>query len=367
MNRRKFVQCASGLLVPMAASARGLFRGVGAAGRIPVLAGVPSNVQIILQGGATQGQNEWGNAGSNTITDPNSQTIGFQGVPGASSYNIYRSTTTTPGTNGAFSLYASVSATTAASNYSTYVANATYQSGYLPSGYHNIAPGIDCVYTDTAATTCVDGTYGPTSGYYYGITTGYSYYVTAVVGGVESSASATSILPFFLNGVPVMCDGAFNFISNLTFNSANPNGALSPAGFSNSVLVNIANYVNGSSSSYVNPFAGGACVGWALSVTAFNYFNINIYPVTLPAGSLEYETEIADDLFLYTDTLFPTLTAGVWTNTKLPLSTFMLPGTGNTVAASAVGVRQISYYKTTWSNAGSAPIEFYLEAYFSVN
>ena len=331
----------------------------------------PTHVQIILQGQNKQGSNENAvNTGNNTYTEPTYQTIGWYGVSGATQYNIYRSTTTTPGSNGAYSLLASVSASTAASNYSTYGSNSTYINGL---GSHNIAPGINCVWQDTTSGNAVviNGTLGPTSGHYYGPTTGYTYTVTAVVDGVESAQSAPSILPLFLDGTSVFIDGIFNNASNVTLSAANPGGALSPFGFTNSVYVTLAADAPPYDAEYINPYVGSASPQYHVGITGFNYININVYPVQAWSSTdMVYNTEVGDDYNMYNPSamILPATPAGEWTNIKLPLSTFMKMQSGAGGAGSTVGVQQVDYYKTTWgNNNGSSERDFYMEVYFSVN
>ena len=202
----------------------------------------PTNVQIILQGQSTQWTYQDGHSSPNTIEAK--QSVGWQSVSGATSYKIYRNTTTTPGTNGSYSLYDTISASTASSNYSTYVSNTTYNSGtsgIIPNtggqgggAVLAIAPGINCVYNDTAATGLTNNSVGPTGGYYFGPMTGYNYTITAVVSGVESAQSAQAYLPFLVNGLPIFCDGGFQPAGQFTFYSANPGGA-TPLGYANSV------------------------------------------------------------------------------------------------------------------------------------
>lgn len=318
-------------------------------------------VQIILQGGTQQGANQPGeNAASYSITAPNSQTIGFKSVAGATAYNIYRSVTTTPGVNSPYTLYASsISAASVASGYASYLSN---------SGSWGIAPGIDSVWQDTAATGCVSGTVGPTTGYYYGPTTGYTYKVTAVVGGVEGAQSASSIMVFIANGQRIMCQDLFNTESQVTWDAPNP-GVASPLGFARSTLFEFLTS-GGAATPYLNPYTGASCVQWNLSVAGFNYLVLDVYPVTpVPPNVFTYSTEIDGDLFLYAPGVlgYQQPAQNQWTQYKFPLSSFMTPAAGSSTAPSAAGIRQVSYYKSSWVNQGSSPINAYFEIYFSVD
>ena len=146
-----------------------------------------------------------------------------------------------------------------------------------------------------------------------------------------------------------------------------PGGTLSPLGFSNSVYVTLPTYPG---NHYINPFTGASCCQYNLSVCAYNYLNLGIYPTAYTSGDLTDGFEIADDLDMGGSGAFPTEpTIGQWNTIKLPLSTFMTPDNsdGGTVAESANGIRQVSHYKGTISNDGSDDPEFYLEMWFSVD
>lgn len=116
---------------------------------------IPTNVQVILQGQespvATQSPGcVTAGKGTGRAYLPNRNDIGWQGVAGANSYNIYRAKN-----NGAYSLLANVAAATAGTNYTTYFA--MYPAPAQTFGnYTNTqcgpASGINCAYTDNAAT-----------------------------------------------------------------------------------------------------------------------------------------------------------------------------------------------------------------------
>ena len=116
---------------------------------------VPTNVQVILQGqnapvatGST-GCVTSGKSGS-LLYQPNRNDIGWQGLGGANSYNIYRAKN-----GGVYTLLANVTASTAATNYSNYFAlyPAPAQTfGDFTNTQCGPASGINCAYTDNAAT-----------------------------------------------------------------------------------------------------------------------------------------------------------------------------------------------------------------------
>ena len=339
----------------------------------------PTNVQLILQGGNTQGENEGGHTPS-SYTQPNHQSIGWGSVSGATQYNIYRSITTTPGTNGSFSSYANVSASTAASNYSTYVSNATWDSSNasnMPSGFKYIAPGINCAWQDTAATGVVNPTVGPNgSNVYYGPLTGYAYYVTAVVGGVESAASNISYCALWTNGVPVFMEGTFQSDTYYQFQVSVPT---TPLGFSQAVEMELSNQ---GGINYINAFSGACCPQWNLNVSSFNYMNVNIYPTsTVPATTLGFYQEVDSDLNIQGSQLYyfgsaPCIPTGLpvanqWNAYKWPLygsSGLMNPSIGGGSLPTSYP-NQPSFYKTNWSNwngGGAMSITMYAEFYLSV-
>ncbi len=234
----------------------------------------PTNLQVIRQG---QDLNTATNTFACSIVskgggqgnfEPNYNYLGWKSVSGASSYKIYRATNA-----GSLALYDTVTASAAASTYSTYM------SGLVNGGNtYYTAPGIDSAYFDTAATNIIGnggvsgndftanatissgstsivinsissgsvatgqgvgdtagnipvgttlvsgpggtGTYTMSAAATANATetvgavvfgdTGYTYKVSAVVSGVESSQSAYAILPFILGGGFLLSGGAFN-------------------------------------------------------------------------------------------------------------------------------------------------------------
>lgn len=329
----------------------------------------PSSVQIILQGNAKAGDNQGlggDGHGPGTVVKPNQQSIGWLSVPGASQYNIYRSTTTAAGTNGLYTQIDSIFPAAAATNYSAYVTSCTNANSGSP---FDAAPGIDSVYTDTAATGCVSATdaKGPSSGIYYGAVTGYTYKVTAVVGGVESMQSTDSIAIFMGGGKWVMCAGIFNLPPTVTKSTAAP--AASPLGFLNATFMKLGHFP--ATQAFVNPFSGSGCVWGNLNVTGFNFMVVNVYPTAWHNGDMQQSTEIDGDLFIYNTVIESmNVTLNQWNTFKFPLSSFLnsTKGSGSTMASAANGVRQTSFYKTTWNNGAAlnTDMTFYWESYFSV-
>lgn len=324
----------------------------------------PTNAQIILQGASAQGANQNGHTTSGGISQPNYQTIGWKSVAGATSYNIYRSTTTTPGSNGSYTYLANVTASTAASNYSSYISGSTYTNGFSTN---SIAGGIDSVWQDTGATNVVLGTVGPTSGYYYGPISGYTYTVTAV-NGSESAQSSPTYMPLFENGDAIFENGVFNNLGYITMNATAP--ATTPLGFSKAIEV-----VYPSGSQEINPNTGSAGPGFNVGIMGFNYCVVSVYPTTaLAASTLGFSTEIYNDVTMYTNggmtgsyAYFPAASANTWTTIKIPLSNFMYAGTGNAMTGAAATTQQTSYYKTTLTSTAGSGITIYLEMSFSVN
>jgi hypothetical protein len=328
----------------------------------------PTLVQLILQGGAKPGDNQGlgvGGHGPGVIAQPNRQSIGFKSVASATDYKIDRSVTTVAGTNGPYTPYATITAAAAASNYAAYVASCTNGNSGSP---FDPAPGIDCVYTDNAATACVEAndTPGPSSGIYYGPVKGYTYKVTAVVGGVDSAQSDDSIAIFMGGGVWVMCGGIFDYPPEVTKNAAAPSP--SPLGFTRATHMTLGHYP--ATQAYVNPFTGGGCPWGNLNVTGFNYYNFSVYPTAWVDGAMQYSTEIDGDLFLY-GTITPVMhvTLNQWNTFKIPLSSLMNSnnGSGSTMAPAANGVRQSSLYKITWNNGAGTNMVFYVEIHLSVH
>jgi hypothetical protein len=228
----------------------------------------------------------------------------------------------------------------------------------------------------------MNGTLGPTSGFYYGPTTGYTYGVTAVVNGVESAMSAPSIAIMFANGQRVFTQDTFNDAA-LTWSATAP--STTPLGFANATLVNLTAGAN----SYINPFAGYSSPTYNMGVAGFNYLVMSMYPTTgFAAGAFSWITEIDDDIHLYNvgggSGMFLTPPLNQWTTYKFPLWTamasgslphssgsappFLVSGSGadSSLSPSAVGVPQTTHYKINWLTLNGT-CEFYAECYFSVN
>ena len=312
---------------------------------------VPTNVQILLQGVDYPG--EGNNTSTGVAPEPNHITVGWSSVASATSYNVYRSVN--QGSYG--SAYASVSATAAASNYSSYVSTNSSEQN-LP-----IQTGVNCAYQDTSATNAVATALAATNGVYWP-NTGYTYKVSAIVGGVESALSADSIFILFANGLLLGCQNVFD-TGTVTWGSTLP--ATSPLGFTTGML-----WQPTSGQNYINPFTGNSATNQNLAVSGFNYLIVNIYTGSA-TQSIAYSGELTGDQPLIQPGSFyylPTsgnLPQSAWTTYKLSLQTIMpysYTTAGNGYAA-GTGVVQTEFYKITWG-AGVTPDNIYMEQYFSV-
>lgn len=386
---------------------------------------VPTNLQVIQQAETGPTVTSYG-SGVITGASPNQNMIGWKSVANANSYNIYRANN-----GGSYSLYANITASASATQYSSYVTG---------QGSFQVAPGIDSVYLDTASTAIIGTTLGAilnvtgnvtsgsnvlnvtavTSGtvtigqgiggpgipigatissfgsggggtgtynmslnassnqtaqtygtVYFG-DQGYTYYVTAVVSGVESSASALAILPFIVNGQPIMCAGVFNNPAN-NFVPYQVAPATTPLGYANACGFNsnaTQNYINTYSGYNPNPsnFQGGGCAGYNLSTTGYSYINFAIYCPT--AGlSLQSSSEIAGDGLLVNSSLSTwgaaTLPQNTWYTYKIPL------GGSNGIYIDALlgstNVPQTAFYKITWQFTTVPTVNTFIEVWFTVN
>lgn len=430
-----------GVAFAMSVQAR---HGRGAASAGGSTPNAPTNVQIILQGtaapnsaamfqcaSATAACPGFGSQSGLTIyfasgQSPNLNQIGWQSVPSATNYAVYRSTN-----GGSYTQIATVAAATAGTNYTSYVTN---QGGTAH------LTNIDSAYTDSAATNIVsakeypplnatgsvtstsnvltitainNNTYNSAPGTFFagqgisgpgipintvinafgsGSTTGtggtgtyqlsnaatsnssgtygtqyftnasYTYYVEAQVGGVFSSPSAFAILPYVVNGQYILSGGVFG--GPATTGVTAP--ATTPLGYGNALDWN-ANGVNG-----IGVFAGNSAADQALNINGYAYIHVAIY-TTLPAFNFFIQTEVPGDNVAFPNTQccsgggnlgFPNATQNAWTEYKIPTATVFADKSW-----SGTNIVQNSMYKfIITSGTGAAPTaDTYIEMWYSVN
>jgi hypothetical protein len=200
--------------------------------------------------------------------------------------------------------------------------------------------------------------------------------MTAMVGGVESAASAYAILPFIVNGGFLMSSGAFNscLVPNLTAPAKTPLGWSKAAGLwttepasgpptGQAPLPNCSGYPQ-----YMNTYSGWGAASYNLSLVGYKYLNISVWTSTSGAQLAQGAPEICGDapLTAVTQAQISTygpkyLTQNAWTTYKIPVS----------VAFSDISshVTQSAFYKITWGFSGtpSNTTPIYIEYWFSVN
>jgi hypothetical protein len=343
----------------------------------PSLGGVPTGVQLLLQG-----QDTANSTSSNTPPQPNHILLGWKSVTGATSYNIYRSAhpgvSTPPYT---YSLYGSITAATATSTYNSYVTASKANGSVSPYGGTPYQTNVDSAYQDTAATNCVGAAKGSpnssnlgeyfntlgTAGGYDPI--GYTYKVTAVVNGVESNQSDDSIMIYFAGGNRIMNTDIFNGPISYADTTA---PIASPLGYTTNAVF---------SSSYINPFSGNGSAVANLNLKGYNYLVIslytnssNIYPVIIPElsgdqpvfGSTPYNNGILLAPFTASGVSSPAtwaLPMGQWTTFKVPISSYYQDALDTTYP----NAQQYSFYKITLSTSTGPSNGVWVEWYWSVN
>jgi len=279
----------------------------------------PTQVQLLLQGQTSQ--NLATDAGGNDRFQPqnaNYTMIGWLGVSGASSYNIYRATIPIgqQATGLTYSFYDSVTSAVAASTYAGYVSG----SGSAP-----YQTAVNSAYADTAATGCVNGTRGggsgstPTAGDLWAAT-GYSYKVSAVVSGVESALSAAHYAVYIENGLQIMQLNSFNNQPAILNSTA---AGTDPLGNTQSIVW------TSSASPYWNPYCGNGATEWNLNIRAFNNLVMYMKAAQNDSASLTNAFENEGDNLINSGagvnmatyaTPSGNLQAGVWTLIDYPLS-----------------------------------------------
>jgi hypothetical protein len=379
----------------------------------PSGSGIPQNVRLILQG--EDGANL--NSGNSTPAQPNHASVGWTAVAGASSYNIYRSvnggsfslyanTTESAATSyystyvtnqGSFSIdttvnrgYQDTAATGVASGTkgTALSATASFTSGSNVLNITSIASGsvtagggigvsasvggiplgtkINSFGSGGTTGTGSTGTYqmsanatsnetGVSVGTVYFQNNSYNYYVTSVVGGVESSASATNIIILVANGWQIMNAGNFG-VTNVSYSTSAP--STTPLGYS---TCGTWQFDTSSGDNAIGFYTGHSGVNQNIGIGGMNYLVYNIYPSVSGRNGLTLGTEIGGDQVLYSSidpTTYGALTANTWTTWKFPVSAVLTDG------ADGNNVLQVSLYKQVFSQ-GSNNEPYYFEAYLS--
>lgn len=373
----------------------------------------PTNVQLIVQGQI--GANF--NSGTSTPAQPNYCSIGWQSVSGATSYNVYRRVN-----GGAFSLYASVSASAAATNYSTYVTD---------QGAFATLTNINCAYQDTSATGCANGTKGnalnATASYTNGsnvlnitaittgsVTAGGGIGASTAVGGIplgttinafgsggtsgtgstgtyQMSANATSSQSGVTVGTVYNQNSAYNYtvtavvsgvesaqsavntipliVNGLQIMNAGNFGvtnrtyntaapSTTPLGFSRCTVWQF-DTTNGDNA--IGFYTGNSGVNQNIGIGGMQYLVVNVYPSVTGRQGLTLGTEIQGDQVLYSiidPTIYGGLVANTWTTWKFPLNQVYNDGAGGT------NVLQTAFYKHIFAN-GPNNQPYYMEEYLS--
>ncbi|MFZ0499600.1 MAG: hypothetical protein WAM52_10735 [Steroidobacteraceae bacterium] len=359
----------------------------------------------------------YGNDQSSSLNE-----IGWQGIPGATHYAIYRSTN-----GGTATLLTTIKATTAARNYRRYVSS---QSG-------NALGNIDSAYMDDSATNVVSdmeyppvnvtgslmsgsnvftvgkvndntavgapgaitagqgisgpgiptgttiaafgsggttgrggaGTYqlsqnatatqtGQTYGTQYFVNTSYTYYIEAQVGSAWSSPSAYATLPYVVDGEYILSGGVFGGPAK---QGTAP--ATTPLGYSKAL-----DWSASSAASVIGIYAGNSAADQALNVGGYSYLNVAFY--TASAGiNFTVEAEVPGDNIILnmtplSDFGFGDLTPNTWTTYKIPLGDIYIDKQW-----SGSLIRQNSLYKVIFQyDYGSVPsTDIFMEMWYSVN
>lgn len=407
-----------------------------ASGPPPSGPAAPTNVQIILQGTTSPNNATMFQCTSATAQCPgfsegytvyfgNNQTtnlnqVGWKSVSGATNYAIYRSTN-----GGAYSLLATVSAATAASNYTSYVSN---------QGGNPYLTNIDSAYTDNAATNVVSGLQYPpvnvsgsvsgnvftastinnnassgTKGtilagqgiggpgippgtvinaYGSGSTTGSgstgTYQMSQSATSAQSGTYGTQYFPntaytYYVEAqvggvwsspsayaiLPYIVDGQY-ILSGGNFGTGTAPGtapSTTPLGYSTAMEWSAT-----SSASVMGLYAGNSAADQALNVAGYQYLNVAFY-TTSSGVNFDVQTEVPGDNIIFSlaplsGLGFGNLTPNQWNIYKIPVSSIYVDN-----AWSGSGVVQNSWYKVIfqydYGTVGSATIFF--EMWHSVN
>lgn len=259
----------------------------------------PTNLQLILQGQNSAGQNTGSPPTPNNANRIDiAWTAAVAGLYPVASYNIYRSVN-----GGSYSLYA--------------------QPG-----------GTGTTYSDTAATLSTNGTAGAGPIYYPANT--YQYQVSAVdIHGNEGAQSGSQSFTIYQNGV-------FNWGGDFDY------GGLTSAyndttGVPQGGVGDILNTVNGAYGGWL-PYAGNLTTKWNMWVGAFNYISLDLKPSVINQLWNIFALRVGDVSISRPNTYSNSVTnygpapaVGVWKTYKIPLVVFLEDNTsGSTVLQQAL-------------------------------
>lgn len=338
-----------------------------------LLPGAPGFAQALIQGMTSQSQSTY----NNTANDfqggaPNRWLTGVKvGTTGSfpiASFNRYR-TTNQAQAPGSYPFYDNIPVATALAAYNSYIAAAgtsaaTNNQGFLP-GQTSFPVSAVCTHAldDPAATNCIAYPAGAGNDQYLG--NGYGYEITCVDNqGNEGSRSAPAILPYLIDGWPMMSAGLFNG----TVAYQDTSGGTTPLGYAHSVLWTVN---QGTGDNLTNFFSGYGTRQWGAQIRGYNFLIVSIRPHQNWNNTLQCQMETIQDVFIQQpagNTYTPqfatfgnagTLNSGTWYTWKLPLYN------SGGIYFDATRGNQHSWYKITIQmpdQSGTAS----MEAYFSV-
>jgi len=263
----------------------------------------PLNVRIGLQGQSSSNSTP----SPPTPPLPNQQTVLWDAVSGATSYNVYRSTN-----GGSYSVVGTPSTNS---------------------------------YQDLAATLCVNGTAGSGPDYY--VANVYRYKISAIVGSVEGPLSDTQKCVYYANGVQDHTGGDFNL--NATTDYASTTGA--PQG-GHTLCMKMT--TTGAFGDWI-PWAGNNATQWNLAIGAYGYLAMDVKAmqsgsslqlVPIRVGDVPIQNSGGTQLVVQSST-YATLVNGSWVRVTIPLSVLMLDYTSGTPT------QLTAWYKTNVQNNSS--------------
>jgi len=263
-----------------------------------VAPGIPSNLQMVLQGEDSAGANQ-GNAP--TPQNPNRTDISWT-APALTSFAI--------------------------DHYEVWRNSALYAT----------TPDATPFYSDTAATNCVSGTAG--SGPIFYNNTKYLYQVKAVdVQGNKSGLSGSQSFTVYKNGT-FNWSGDYSF-AGLIVNYNDTNGA--PQGGT----ADISCTGSGTAFPGFQPHAGKLTTEWNMGIQAFNYLQLDVKPTrtgqtwqlgSLRVGDVNIQAQGGGQLVVQMSS-YNTPSNGVWSTYKIPLVDILTDWTSGSPAV------QTAFYK----------------------